>query len=146
MMKPVSHTHVQWLHFYRHFGNSCIDVPCGSYCPCFCLTHWSRVTQKCVSKLTNTDSNNGLSPGWCEALIWTTAAILLIGSKFSEILIEIHTFSFKKMNLQMSSRNGCDFVNVLEWVLFQLSNEETVSSIKSAQHHFAYIWILSTKT
>ena len=38
--------------------------------------------------------------------IWTNAGILLIrplGTNFSEILIKIHTFSFKKMHLKMSS-------------------------------------------
>ena len=59
-----------------------------------------------VSKLTNIDSNNGLSPGRLQAIIWTNAGILLIGSfgtNFSEILIEIYALSFKKMLLKMSS-------------------------------------------
>ena len=37
-----------------------------------------------------------------QAIIWTDAGILLIGplgTNFSEILIEIHTFSFKKKHL-----------------------------------------------
>ena len=41
-----------------------------------------------------------------QAIIWTNAGILLIGllgTKFSEILIKIHTFSFKKLHLEMSS-------------------------------------------
>ena len=51
-------------------------------------------------------SDNGLSPTRRQAIIWTNARILLTGSlgtKFTEILIEIHTFSFKKMYLKMSS-------------------------------------------
>ena len=70
------------------------------------LTHWSRVTHICVSKLTLVDSDNGLSPGRRQAIIWTNAGILLIGplwTNFSEILIEILTFSFKKMRLKVSS-------------------------------------------
>ena len=70
------------------------------------LTHWGRVTHICVGNLTTIASDNGLSPGRRQALIWTSAGILLIrplGTNFSEILIEIHTFSFKKMHLQMSS-------------------------------------------
>ena len=70
------------------------------------LTHWGRVTQICVSKLTIIASDNGLSPGRRQAIIWTSAAILLIGpygTNFSEILIEIITFSFKKMRLKVSS-------------------------------------------
>ena len=52
------------------------------------------------------DSNNGLSPGLCQAIIWTNAGIFLIGlwgTNFSEILVEIYSFSFKKMHLKMSS-------------------------------------------
>ena len=64
------------------------------------------MTHICVSKLTITGSDNGLSPGRRQAIIWTNAGILLIGplgTNFSEILSEIHTFSFKKMHLKTSS-------------------------------------------
>ena len=70
------------------------------------LTHWGRVTHICVSKLTIIGSDNGLSPVRRQAIIWTNAGILLtgpLGTNFSEILIEIHTFSFKKMRLKVSS-------------------------------------------
>ena len=83
------------------------------------LTHWGRATHICVGKLTIIGSDNGLSPGRRQAIIWTIAGILLIGplgTNFSEILIEIHTFSFMKMHLKMSSarwRLFCLGVNVL---------------------------------
>ena len=70
------------------------------------LTHWGWVTHICVCNLTIIGPDNGLSPGRCQAIIWTYAGILLIGpweTNFSEILIGIHTFSFKKMPLKMSS-------------------------------------------
>ena len=70
------------------------------------LTHWGRVTHICVSKLTIIGSDNGLSPGRRQAIIWTNAGILLIGplgTNFSQILVEIYTFSFKKMRLKGSS-------------------------------------------
>ena len=70
------------------------------------LTHWGRVTHICVSKQTIIGSDNGLSPGRRQAIIWTNAGILLIGPlgiNFSEILIEILTFSFKKMCLKVPS-------------------------------------------
>ena len=57
------------------------------------LTHW--VTYICVSKLTIIDWDNGLSPGQFRAIIWTNAAILLIGplgTNFSEIIIKIYLF------------------------------------------------------
>ena len=73
------------------------------------LTHWGRVTHICVSKLTIIGSDNGLPPDRRQAIIWTDAGILLIrttGTNFSEILGEIHSFSFKKMHLKMSSAKG----------------------------------------
>ena len=53
-------------------------------------------------------SNNDLSPGRRQALIWNNAEILLIGPFgriFSETLIEIYIFALKKMHLKMSSGN-----------------------------------------
>ena len=72
-----------------------------THCPL--LTHWGWVTHICISKLTIIDSDNGLSPGQCQAIISTSDEILLIGplgTNFSAILIKIHTFSFKKILFQ----------------------------------------------
>ena len=69
------------------------------------LTHCGRVPHICVSELTIIGSDNGLSPGRRQAIISTNAGLLFIGplgTNFNEILIEIHTFSFKKMHLKMS--------------------------------------------
>ena len=85
----------------------------------FLLTHWSRVTHKCVSNVTIIGSDNGLSPVRRQTIIWTNAGILLIApseTNFSEIFIEIYTFSFKKMRLKGSSakwRPFCFGLNVL---------------------------------
>ena len=60
----------------------------------------------CVSKLSIIGLDNGLSPGRRQAIVWTNAGILLIGplgTNFSEMLIGIQAFSFKKMHLKMSS-------------------------------------------
>ena len=89
--------------------------------PCVfrCLIHWGWVTHICVGIITNIGSDNGLSPGRRQAIIWTNAGILLIeplGTNFSEILIRIQAFSFKKMHLKMSSakwRPFCLGLNVL---------------------------------
>ena len=43
------------------------------------VIHWGRVTHICVVNLTIIGSNNGLSPGRRQAIIWTNAGILLIG-------------------------------------------------------------------
>ena len=83
------------------------------------LTHWGRVTHICVGNLAIIDSDNVLSPGRRQAIIWTNAGILLIGplgTNFSEISIEILIFSFKKMRLKVSSakwRPFCLGLNVL---------------------------------
>ena len=70
---------------------------------CSCLTRWGRVTHI-----------------WGrQATIWRSVGILLIGpswTNFSEILIEIHTFLFKRMHLKTSSakcRPFCLSLNVL---------------------------------
>ena len=42
------------------------------------LTHWGRVTHICVSELTIIGSDNDLSPGRRQAIIWTNGGILLI--------------------------------------------------------------------
>ena len=44
----------------------------------FSLTHWSRVTHICFSKLTITGSDNGWSPGRRQAIVWNNVGILLI--------------------------------------------------------------------
>ena len=88
------------------------------------LTHWGPVTYICVSKLTIIGSDNGLSPGRRQAIIWINAGILSIGplgTYFSEIYIEILTFSFKEMRLKVSSAKWQPFclgLNVLirRWI------------------------------
>ena len=91
---------------------------------CYPLTHWGRVTHICVSKQTSIGSNNGLSPERRQAIIWVNAGILLIrtlGTNFSEILSEIHAFSFKKMQLKVSSAKWRPFCLGLD-VLMNLHN------------------------
>ena len=64
------------------------------------------MTHICVVKLNIIGSDNGLSPGRRQAIIWTNAEILLIGplgTNFIEILIGIQKFSFKKMHFKVSS-------------------------------------------
>ena len=76
------------------------------------LTHWGRVTHICIGNLTIIGSDNGLSPGQCQAITWTNVGILLIGplgTNLSEMLIEINTFSCKKIYLKMSSGKWLPF-------------------------------------
>ena len=78
------------------------------------LTHWGRVTHICVSNLAIIGSDDARR----QAIIWNNAGILLIGTKFSEILIRIQTFAFTEMHLKVSSakwRPFCLGLNVLNW-------------------------------
>ena len=78
------------------------------------------MTHICVSDLTSIGSDNGLSPGRRQAIIWTTAGIMLIGplgTNLSENSIEILTFSFMQMRLKVSSAKWWPFclgLNVLK--------------------------------
>ena len=57
------------------------------------------MTDVWLSKFTIIDSDNGLSPGRHQTIIWTNAGILLIGpvgTNFSEILITVCIFLLKK--------------------------------------------------
>ena len=114
------------------------------------LTHWGRVTHICVSNITIIGSDNGLSPGWHQAITWTNAGILSIGTlgtNFSEILIEILTFSSKNMRLKVSSgkwRPFCLGPNVLSGIFShltggmhtQVSKMLNLSSPGRNGHHF----------
>ena len=88
------------------------------------LIRWARVTHICVSKLTITGSDNGLPSRRNQAMICTSAGIMLfgpLGTNFSEISIEMYTFLFKKMFLKMSSVKLWPFclrLNVLMWEVF----------------------------
>ena len=86
------------------------------------------MTHICVGNLTIIGSDNGLSPERRQAIIWTNAGILLIGplgTNFNEILIEIQTFTLKKMRLKMSSAKCCSLrlgLNVLSDLISMLTS------------------------
>ena len=84
------------------------------------LSHRGCVKHIRISKLAIIGLDNVLSPDWRQAIIWTNAGILLIGplgTNFSERLIEIHTFSFKKMHLKRLFGKWWPFCLVLNGVL-----------------------------
>ena len=102
------------------------------------LLHWGRVTHICASKQTIIGSDNGLPPGRRQVIIWTNAGILLIGpvaTKFNDILIEIHTISFKEMRLKMSSGKWRPFCLGLN-VLIILNNTESETKRPLFCRHF----------
>ena len=90
----------------------CFQMPFPSIMDTDCLTfeisHWGRVTHICVSNLTIIGSDNGLSPGRCQAIIWTNPGILLF-------LIRIQTFSLRKCTWKCRLRNGVHFISASMW-------------------------------
>ena len=90
----------------------------------------------CVVKLTIIGSDNGLSPGRRQVIIWTNAGILLIGpleTHVIDILIGIQTFPFKKMHLKMSSAKwrlfclGLNLLNIsisITWISHMAGTRE----------------------
>ena len=65
---------------------------------------------------------------WRQAMIWTNTGILLIvplGTNFSELLITIHTFLFKRMHVKMLSG---------KWLPFCLSLDVLISPTKLWQY------------
>ena len=108
------------------------------------------MTDICVSKLTIIGSVNGLSPGRRRAIIWTNAEILLIrtlGTNFSEIRGKIHSFSFNKMHLEMSSANGRLFTLGLNEL-----KRSPVNIMLSCRQHYPtpgcenqWIWVVVSK-
>ena len=66
------------------------------------------MTHISVYKLNIIGSDNGLSPGRHQAIIWINAWILLIwllGANLNGMLTEIHSFSFETMSLKCRLRH-----------------------------------------
>ena len=79
------------------------------------IIYWGQVTHICVSYFTVIGSDNGLSPGRRQAIIWTNAGILLIeplATNFSEILIGIHNFHSMKWGGGGGGHSGWKSVGV----------------------------------
>ena len=101
-------TNLRWYFF------SCNFVPSH-------LTHWGRVMHTSVTII---GSDNGLSSGRRQVVIWTNAGILLSGpsgTNFNESSIEIHTFSFKKNTFENVKkccpfRLGLNVLSELQWI------------------------------
>ena len=100
------------------------------------LTHWGRVTHICIGKQTIIGSDDGLSPGRRQAIIWTNDGILLIGpleTNFSEISIKILTFSFTKMRLKVSAK----------WRPFCLGLKNLRPRPQKLEHDSPSLWCVS---
>ena len=66
------------------------------------VTHWGLVTHIFGGNLAIVGSDNALSPGQRQAIIWPNAGIFELaplGTNFSEILVVIYIFSLKYENV-----------------------------------------------
>ena len=109
------------------------------------LTHWGRMTHVCISKLNIIGSDNGLSPGRRQAIIWTSAGILLIGplgTNFSQILIEVDTFLFKKMHLKSDVWKMAAILSPSQCVNIK-SHDSKLFLFWSHKASYLVIWCLS---
>ena len=92
--------------FYKYYLHTMVAI--------FCLSHypWGYLIEAewCIYasvKLSIIGSDNGSSPGRCQAIIWANDGVLSIWplrNNFNEILIEIHTFPLKKIPFKMSAK------------------------------------------
>ena len=127
MVKYIACTQSNWCFNHNQQTQNIMWVFCLIY-----LTHWGRVTHACVNKLRSIGSDNGLSPGGRQAIIWPNGEIFLIGPlgiNSSEILIASNTFSFMKMHLKMSSA---------KWRLFRFGLNELITTGRACHpggHH-----------
>ena len=98
----ISNTNVLYVDFlYLNNSHRLSSSFCNKRDPFpFQLTHWGRVTHICVSKLTIIGSDNGLSPGRRQAIIWTNAGILLYTPW---------------VKLQWNNWNSCIFIKKCIW-------------------------------
>ena len=77
------------------------------------------MTYICVSKLTIIGLDNGLSPGWCQAIIWTNDGMLLIG------LLETNQWNLNRNLHSFSQENP--FENVVRKLAAILSWPQCVN-------------------
>ena len=82
-------------------------------------------------------SDNGLSPGRRQPIIWTNVGILVIGIlgiNFGRILIEIDAFSFNTMHMNLSSAKwslfclGLNELLIVQHPAITLANDDLLSA------------------
>ena len=99
------------------------------------LTHLGQMKHIYIRNGTIIGSDNGLLPGRCLAITWINAWILLFGSlgaNFIGILFEIHAFSFKKMDLNLSPakwRSFCLYLHVFKSLSYSVSESKAQGQV-----------------
>ena len=111
---PWSARAIHWITGHNHLTSRDFQSLVPWWCP-----RWIRCQRTRLNSLRPSDAYMRQQPGRRQAIIRTNTGILLIwplGTNFSEISIDIQTFSFKKIHLKMSSgkwRPFCLGLNVL---------------------------------
>ena len=70
-----------------------------------------RLRDAYMCNLTIIGSDNDLSTGGHQAIIWTNVGLLSIGTNFNKVLIRIHILSIKKTHLKCCLRNVGHFAS-----------------------------------
>ena len=105
-----------------------------------------RVMHICIGNLITMGSDNGLSPSWRQAIIWTNTGILLIGplgTNFNEIVIKIQTFSLNYrlqngghlVSASVCWHYSCIFINIdMFYSTYRYSYiQKTINDISSSR-------------
>ena len=118
-----------------------IKTMLGSLSLTWLKTHRGRVTHICVSTQTIIGSDNGLSPGRRQAIIWTSAAILSIGplgANFNEIVIEIGYIFIQENAFKNVVRKMAAILSRPPWVYFLASAALDGGSVPVGTRGFFY--------
>ena len=147
---PSHYLNQLWLNYWHIYASfSLNELKLGSlklwrliYTP-WSSHFWFKLRPSdAICNLTIIGPDNGLSPGRRQAIIWTNAGILLIGpwgTNFSEILIRIQTFSFKKMHLKISSTKWRPFRLGLNVLRVNNKRVNKYSKFQWQQHSIMYV-------
>ena len=79
------------------------------------LNHWGQVIHICICNLTIIGSDNGLSLGRRQAIIWTNAGMLFepLGTNFSEIIIKMLSMKWRPFCLGLNELRADE--HFLKW-------------------------------
>ena len=117
-----------------------------SICTGYWITHWGRVTHICVGKPTIIVSDNGLSPGRRQAIIWNNAGILLIGPLGTKLQWNFNPNSYIFIQENALENIVCEMASILsrpQWDKL-LSSVHPQSRAHSTVVHIVYTqaWFL----
>ena len=105
----------------------------------------------CVRKLSIIGSDNGLSPGRRQVIIWPNDGILSIGplgTNFSKISIKILTFQFKKLHLKITtivSWPQCVYIYIYMYIILYIYMMRYNKWLRPSNDYdgmFGYLFIL----